>query len=221
MNIFFFLCCLGTEASLKPYHSSLRKPRLSSVSEASVREFNGSSDVEKDWETKSQYHLLTPTPSPGVTPGNSPSSISNSPVFTEFPKKIETRKKQMPAVRWVCETETEVDTDSECEQKLLLNKGHHRLKEKVKYQDRKTTVEGPSVIITPSNSPQLSRVCRGSMFINSTEVCPSDVSMSSREEESFEPVQTRTSRDRQQVRVYNRLEVQNLIQSEKCKISTV
>ena len=82
------------------------------------RDFN-TSDMEKEWESKNQYHLLTPTPSPGVTPGNSPSSISNSPVFTEFPKKVPSKKKNPSVVRWVCETETE--TDSEFEHRLLPN----------------------------------------------------------------------------------------------------
>jgi hypothetical protein len=165
---------------------------LSSVSEIS-RDFNNS-DMDKEWESKSQYRLLTPTPSPGVTPGNSPSSISQSSVFLDFQKKEGQssgatgkggnggKKKTPSVVRWVCETETE--TDSDVEGKNLLKNPQSNRKMSLENRDYRKTgnnlketrndkkgvsyicntkqavvglPEGPSVIITPSNSPQMSR----------------------------------------------------------------
>ena len=98
-----------------------KSPRLSSVSEVSNDELFLS---DSEWERKHNYHLLTPSPSPGRSPGNSPVSMKNVHVFSDCRAQVAKKymKKCNPSVvRWVCETETETDGElcaSENEQRL-------------------------------------------------------------------------------------------------------
>lgn len=162
--------------------------KLSSVSETSHEFYR--SDLGQEWESKTQYHLLTPTPSPGRTPGNSPSSLSTSPVFTDFPKQhgSKPKKKNPHVVKWICETDTE--TESEVENRYLLTSSRSLNVSPQEYlsasqfqivspqSNRRIQNERPSVIVTPSNSPELVRSSHRSKCL------PNSPSVSSREEEN-------------------------------------